>query len=131
MQRTITGKQVQEAHHYLVLFVEEYENLYYQRRTDRLHFNRPCIHTILHTSPEVFRFGNGCHTDQFTMERAIGDLGNGIRQPSNPFGNLSQLALRQAQINAIKVICPELDEDLVKHLLQYSCDLGEGRDYHG
>ena len=126
MQRTITGKQVQEAHRYLVQFVEEYENLYYQRRTDRLHFNRPCIHTILHTSPEVFRFGNGCHTDQFTMERAIGDLGNGIRQPSNPFGNLSQLALRQAQINAIKVICPELDEDLVKHLPQYSCDLGEG-----
>ena len=124
MQRRITGKQVQEAHHYLVQFVEEYENICYQRRADRLHFNRPCIHTVLHTSSEVLRFGNGCLTDQYTMERAIGDLGKGIQQPSNPFGNLSQLALRQAQINAMKVICPELDEDLVICLPRYSCDLG-------
>jgi hypothetical protein len=41
MQRRITGKQVQEAHSYLVQFVEEYEHLYYQRRMDRLHFARP------------------------------------------------------------------------------------------
>ncbi|KAF8962355.1 hypothetical protein BDZ97DRAFT_1662990 [Flammula alnicola] len=60
------------------------------------------------------------------MERAIGELGKGIRQPSNPFGNLAQLALRRAQINAVKAICPELDEDLVQHLPQYSCDLGQG-----
>ena len=60
------------------------------------------------------------------MEHAIGDLGKGIRQPSNPFGNLAQLALQQVQINAMKAICPELDEDLVQHLPQYSCNLGQG-----
>ena len=59
------------------------------------------------------------------MEHAIGDLRKGIRQPSNPFGNLGQLALWQAQINAMKAICPELDEDLVQHLPQYSCNLGQ------
>ncbi|KAF8172911.1 hypothetical protein BJ912DRAFT_831986, partial [Pholiota molesta] len=126
MQRRITGRQVQEAHRYLVQFVEEYEHLYYQRRADRLHFNRPCLHSLLHTSPEILRVGNGCHTDQYTMERAIGELGKGIRQPSNPFGNLAQLALRRAQINAVKAVCPELDGDLVEHLPQYSHSLGDG-----
>ncbi|KIJ97243.1 hypothetical protein K443DRAFT_133885 [Laccaria amethystina LaAM-08-1] len=38
MQRRITGKQAQEAHSYLVQFVEEYEHIYYQRRMDWLHF---------------------------------------------------------------------------------------------
>ena len=43
------------------------------------------------------------------MERAIGDLGKDIRQPSNPFANLSQIALRRSQMNALLNICPELD----------------------
>lgn len=43
------------------------------------------------------------------MERAIGDLGKDIRQPSNPFANLSQIALRRSQINALLNSCPELD----------------------
>jgi len=43
------------------------------------------------------------------MERAIGDLGKDIRQPSNPFANLSEIALRRSQINALLEICPELD----------------------
>lgn len=43
------------------------------------------------------------------MERAIGDLGKDIRQLSNPFANLCQIALRRSQINALLGICPELD----------------------
>jgi len=126
MQRRTTGWQVQEAHRTLVQFVEEYENIYYQRHADRLHFNQPCLHAVLHTSPEVLRVGNGCHTDQYTMERVIGDLIKGIWQPSNPYGNLCQLALQWSQINAMKAICPELDADLVQHPPQYSVDLGVG-----
>jgi hypothetical protein len=125
MQRRITGKQTQEAHSYMVQFVEEYEHLYYQRRMDRLHFARPCLHTLLHTGPEVLRTGNGTLTDQYTMERAIGELGKAIRQPSNPYGNLCQLSLRRAQASALKVACPELDDDL-PHLPRYAQDLGAG-----
>jgi hypothetical protein len=126
MQRSISGKQAQEAFSYFVQFVEEYENIYYQRRVDRLHFNRPCLHSLLHTPPEIFRVGNGIHTDQFTMERAIGELGKGIRQPSNPYGNLAQLALQRAQINALKAICPELDSDLRPQTPRYARVLTDG-----
>ena len=81
-QRSITLDQVREAHSYLIQFVEQYENLYYQRRIDRLHFCRPCLHTLLHTAPEATRVGPGTYLTQFTMEHAIGDLGGDIRQPS-------------------------------------------------
>lgn len=125
MQRRVTGHQIREAHSYMVQFVEEYENLYYQRRGDRLHFNRPCVHTLIHTPYEILRVGNGCNSDQYTMERSIGILGKRIRQPSNPFGNLAQLALQEAQVNALLAICPELDNDASEHIPQYSQNLGD------
>ena len=60
------------------------------------------------------------------MERAIGEFGQNIRQPSNPYGALTQLALRKAKINALKSICPELDNDLVPHIPRHAHDLGDG-----
>ena len=40
--------------------------------------------------------------------------------------NLAQVALRQAQVNALKVLCPELDKSLKPSLLWLLYDLGEG-----
>jgi hypothetical protein len=70
MQRTLSGKQIQEAHTYMVQFVEEFENIYYQRMVARLHFCRPSMHSALHTPAEALRVGNACLTLQYTMERA-------------------------------------------------------------
>jgi len=109
MQRSINSAQVREAHSFLIQFVEEFEHLYYHGHPDRLHFCQPWLHTLLHTAPEILRVGPGCYGSQNTMERAIGDLGKDIRQPSNPFANLSQIALRRSQINALLNTCPELD----------------------
>ncbi|KAF8235338.1 hypothetical protein L208DRAFT_1541830 [Tricholoma matsutake] len=53
IKRSIRGRQLQEAHSYLVQFVKEFENLYYQRHVDRLHFCCPCLHALLHAAPEV------------------------------------------------------------------------------
>jgi hypothetical protein len=124
-QRHITGAQLQEAHSHLIQFIEEFENLYYQRRADRLHFCRPCIHTLAHTCEEVTRVGPGAYSTQFTMERTIGNLGQEIRQPSNPFANLAQRALRRSQVNALINIYPELDST-AQHLPSHSKDLGRG-----
>lgn len=43
------------------------------------------------------------------MKRIIGDLGSQIRQPSNPFANLAQRAVRRCQVNAVKHMLPELN----------------------
>jgi hypothetical protein len=126
IQRRITGSLLREAHSQIVQFVEEFENLYYQRRVDRLHFCRPCVHTLLHACPEVARVGPGAYSTQFTMERTIGDLGQEIRQPSNPFANLAQRALRRSQVNALKSIYPELDPKAKYHLPKGAMNVRDG-----
>ena len=126
IQRRIIGSQTCEAHSYLIQFVEEYENLYYQWRMDHLHFCRPCLHSLLHTCPEIIRIGPGTYLTQYTMERQIGDLGQQVRQPSNPFTNLCQVALRRSQINALKSMCPELDTTSDVPLPAHSHDNNDG-----
>ncbi|KAG1818566.1 uncharacterized protein BJ212DRAFT_1479574 [Suillus subaureus] len=57
------------------------------------------------------------------MEQVIGMLGMEIRQPSNPFSNLTFLAICQCQINALKVMIPDL-EPPDNPIPNYSIDLG-------
>lgn len=124
-QRSISLAQLQHAHMLLVQFVEEYEKLYYQYRTDRLHFCRPSIHALPHLVPEAMRIGPGSYTTQWTLERVIGLLGAEIRQHSNPYANLSQRAVQWCQVNALKVMVPELDRDAqAQDFPKGSVDLG-------
>ena len=59
------------------------------------------------------------------MERTIGNLGQEIQQPSNPFANLLQRAVQHCQINALKAMIPDLDPS-PPHVLQGAKDLGDG-----
>jgi hypothetical protein len=93
---------------------------------DRLHFCCPCLHTLLHAAPEITCVGPGAYLTQFTMECTIGDLGGEIRQPSNIYRNLCQIALRQSQINVLKTLCPELDPTAGESIPAYSLDTGGG-----
>ena len=70
--------------------------------------------------------GPGAYSTQFTMERTIGDLGQEIRQPSNPFANLARCTLRRSQVNTLKNIYPDLDPMGTSELPKFSCDLGRG-----
>ncbi|KJA14867.1 hypothetical protein HYPSUDRAFT_149831 [Hypholoma sublateritium FD-334 SS-4] len=126
MQRKITGKQLREAHSFLCQFVEEFELLYYQWRTDRLHFCRPSLHSLLHICPETHHIGPGAYYTQFTLERCIGNYGQKIRQPATPFANFMQIAVRESQLSALKTIFPVLDTETTASIPQYSHDLGNG-----
>jgi hypothetical protein len=124
-QHRITREQLLEAHEILLQFVEEYELLYYQRRGDRIHFCRQSVHALLHIVPEVVRVGPGVYYTQWTMERTIGNLGEEIKQPSNPFANLSQQGVRRSQVNALKAMIPDLEQDANK-LPRGAIDLENG-----
>ncbi|KAH8097056.1 hypothetical protein BXZ70DRAFT_895310 [Cristinia sonorae] len=126
-QRTITRKQLIEAHTALVQFCMEYENLYYQRAPERLHFVRQSIHVLIHLGPESERMGPLWAYTQWTMERYIGDIGAEIRQHSNPFANLSERNVRRAQVNALKAMFPDLDTaECSGSAPRGSVDIGEG-----
>jgi hypothetical protein len=59
------------------------------------------------------------------MEQTIGNLGQEIHQPSNPYANLSQQGLLHSQINALKAMIPDLEPSLPP-VPQGGKDLGEG-----
>jgi hypothetical protein len=97
-QRHIIKEKLQAAHRALVQFVEEFEVLYYQRNRDRLHFIRQSIHLLIHLALETVRVGLLSLLTQWPLERTIGNLGEEIRQPSNPYANLSEHGLRRSQV---------------------------------
>lgn len=84
----------------------DFENIYYGRDPDRLHVVRPCVHAIWHAPDEIVTRGSLICCTQLTMERFIGDLGGQIRQPSNPYANLSQRAVRRCRDNALRAMLP-------------------------
>ena len=45
------------------------------------------------------------------LERTIGNLGEEIKQPSNPFANLSQHGIQHARVNALTAMIPDLAPD--------------------
>lgn len=57
------------------------------------------------------------------MECAIGNLGQEMKQHSNPYANLSRRGCRRAQVNALKALIPDLEPDGEK-LPRGSEDLG-------
>jgi hypothetical protein len=61
---------------------------------------------------------------QWPLERTIGNLGQEVKQHSNPFANLSERGLQRSQINALKAMIPDLDQ--AKSLPRGSKDLGDG-----
>ena len=127
-QHNITLANVHEAHQALMSFAQEFEILYCQRLPTRIHFVRPCIHSLVHLPREVIRLGPPICSSQWTLERTIGNLGEEIKQHSNPFANLSQRGIRRARVNALKAMIPDLDAEGTTEecLPQGSKDVGQG-----
>jgi hypothetical protein len=106
-------------------YAYEFEVLYYQRNLKRLHFCRPSLHALLHLASEVTRIGPPICSSQWTMERTIGNLGEEIRQPSNPYANLSQRGLLRCQVNVLTSMIPSLQPPK-SNLPWGAVDLGQG-----
>ena len=123
-QCQISRPQLQLAHKMLLEWVLEFELLYYQRKIERLHFVRQCVHSITHLGPETTRLGPPSLSAQWTMERIIGIFGSLIKQPSNPFANLAEQAKKVAEINALVAIWPELEPEVKDP--HGSIDIGQG-----
>jgi hypothetical protein len=118
-QHAIKHEDVIKAWVLLAAWEREFEELYYQRRNNHLHFIRPCVHQILHLAPQTFQKGPGICTAQWTIEQTIGNIKQEMRQPSNYLINFMKEGVRCARVN------PELI-DSPPELLKHSLDLGNG-----
>ncbi|KAJ7769490.1 hypothetical protein B0H16DRAFT_1715945 [Mycena metata] len=126
-QRKIPTNELRQAHQHAMEYVSEFETLYYQQMKERLHFVRQSVHGMAHLGPEAIRVGPQAYVAQWTMERTIGNLGEEIKQHSDPYANLSQRGLRRCQVNVLKAVIPGLDSDDTRNpLLPRGCeDLGD------
>ncbi|CDO70170.1 hypothetical protein BN946_scf185009.g21 [Trametes cinnabarina] len=98
----------QRAHELLLEFVQEFEEVYYQRRVDRLHFVRQSLHALIHLIPEGLRMGPASLYSQWVLETLIGNLTAEIRSHVEPYANLSNRATRRSQCNALMALYPML-----------------------
>ncbi|KAL1726287.1 hypothetical protein EV714DRAFT_219610 [Schizophyllum commune] len=128
-QRSIARADLILAHQQLLAFVRDFEVLYYGRFTARIHFVRQSVHSLTHLAHEVRLFGPPGLYSQWTMERTIGNLGQEIRQPSNPYMNLSQRAVRRGQLNAIMALIPSLAPAASGGAVRAGYTLGDGYSY--
>lgn len=110
-QHKITVTSVCLAQKVLASFAQEFEIIYCQRLETRIHFVRPCMHSLIHLPQEVIRIGPPICSSQWTLERTIGNLGEEIKKHSDAFENLSQRGLRRARINALIAMIPNLRID--------------------
>ena len=110
-QCRITAEHVRKAHRALLEYVDEFKILYYQRLHSCLHFIRPILHTLCHLASEAVRVDPGLYLSQWTIERTMGNIGEEVKQPSNPFKYFSDRGLRRAQVNALKAMIPTLEPD--------------------
>ncbi|KAG1851567.1 hypothetical protein C8R48DRAFT_612469 [Suillus tomentosus] len=124
-QYRITPAQIAKACQLFADWEHKFELLYYQHRFDRIHMIRPCAHLSNHVALECTRVGSPICSSQWTMEWTIGNLGQQIRQPSDPFSNLAQQGIRRCQINALKAMLPQFDHAENLHP-RGSRDLGNG-----
>jgi hypothetical protein len=125
-QRKISPEHVRAAHHLLCDFAQEFEDLYFQRKPERMHFLRQFIHLLTHMGPETVRAGPLISYSQWTMESLIGNLGREIRQDKDPYANIAQRALMRAQTIAIQNIVSGLLATHGKNIPAGSIVLGNG-----
>jgi hypothetical protein len=108
----IAHEDLVEGHGHIMRFVNEFEELYYQRMESRIHFVRHSIHMLTHMAPETFHAGPLACYAQWTLETAIGNLGREIRQDRDIFANLTQRAILRAQLNSLQARFPGIRLDL-------------------
>ncbi|KAF8978516.1 hypothetical protein BDQ17DRAFT_1394725 [Cyathus striatus] len=87
LQENISFPELKESNKLLISFINEFETLYIQCRADHIHMARPSMHAIANIA---------CETERWTIERTIGNLGEEMKQHSNPFANISERGLQKS-----------------------------------
>jgi hypothetical protein len=77
----------------------------------QIHFVWLCVYSMVHLPCEVLCLSPSVCSSQWMLEQTIGNLGEEIKQPSNPFANPSQHGIWHVQVNALKAMIPDLTSD--------------------
>jgi hypothetical protein len=98
----ITKDNLLLGHNLLMYFSHEFKELYYQHKESQIHFVRQSIHLLTHIANRTFHIGPLVCYAQWTLETAIGNLGQEIQQDHDMFTNLAQRMVLHAQTNSLQ-----------------------------
>ncbi|KAL7281947.1 hypothetical protein ACG7TL_003414 [Trametes sanguinea] len=125
LQHAIPAGQLSQAFRRLLKFAEEYEQLYYAQRVDRLHFVCQSVHATIHLATEVVCLGPGSLYTQWTLKNYIGNITCEVKQHVTPYANVSEHALCHCQVNASIAMFSSLAPSEMSSTVS-STDLGDG-----
>ncbi|KZV69327.1 hypothetical protein PENSPDRAFT_633141 [Peniophora sp. CONT] len=108
-QREATLQDLLRAYELMNEVCAEFETIYCEHKTSRLHFVRHAVHIASHMARDAIQHGMGSYLSQWVCERTIGLYTSLVRQPSNPYHNLSSQVMLQAQLHGLYARAPELD----------------------
>lgn len=92
-QRTISATEFDLADKLLLEWVDDFEKIYCGQDIHHMHLVCPCVHRMIHLTPQTACCGPLGILAQWALKNAIDNLGHEIHQPSNPFMNLSECGL--------------------------------------
>ncbi|KAJ3566895.1 hypothetical protein NP233_g6715 [Leucocoprinus birnbaumii] len=124
-KRSITREELEFVKKIVVVFLDEFETLYIQRREYRMHFARRCLHTLWHLASETARLGPAGIYAQWVLERTIGILKGETRLHSNIYSNLMERGVARGATNSLIFTYPNLFSPTAHHP-QGTIHLGDG-----
>ena len=123
----IPTDNVVEVQQRLFEFIADFEQLYYQRNSDRIHFVRQSIHLLSHIAFEIVRIGPLACYSQYTIENLIGNLGREIRSLVKFEQNFANRGVLRVQMNCLTAMYPHIPLDAdTNPYPRGAADLGDG-----
>ncbi|PCH33287.1 hypothetical protein WOLCODRAFT_62295, partial [Wolfiporia cocos MD-104 SS10] len=123
-QHNISRAYIMEAFALFIMFEKDYELIYYEHKTTRLHFVQQSIHSVTHIPTETECLGPETIFSQWPMEHLLGGFGLQIRNHSSAYANMAEIAVRRCRTNVIHTMIPALTEP--QSLLHSAIDLSGG-----
>jgi hypothetical protein len=103
-----TQKDLIKLYDQIVCFLRGFENLYVRDDPSKISRCRLCIFQLIHVPYHISYNGSIRFGSQATCERAIGDIGHGIRSKKSPFKNIASYKTDKQSARILHLLYPAL-----------------------
>jgi hypothetical protein len=110
-----TQKDLVKLYDEIVHFLRGFESLYVGNDPAKITRCRLCIFQLIHIPYHISYNGSIRFGSQATCERAIGDIGHGIRSKKSPFRNIASYKTDKQSARILNLFYPALSVSDAKH----------------
>jgi hypothetical protein len=104
----------------IVLFLKGFESLYVGNDASKISRCRLCVFQLIHVPHHISYNGSIRFGSQATCERAIGDIGHGIRSKKSPFSNIVSYKEDKQSARLLHLIYPTISSTPKTRVLRTS-----------